>query len=84
MSPAEFNSLPLGEQAIMLWDKGKFSEIWQDGIYKIGIYRMNGHIVSVYYDDNNKNEIVNIRMWDDVSTRDDILLGLVLNWKMNF
>jgi hypothetical protein len=79
MSPEEFNSLPLGEKSIQLWDKGKFTELWENEIYKVGIYQMNGRIVSVCYDDNDKNEIISIRMWNDVSTRKDILERLVLN-----
>lgn len=28
MKPNEYNELPLGEQAIILWDKGKFIHLW--------------------------------------------------------
>lgn len=79
MGVQEFNELPLGEQAIILWDKGKLFQVWQqDEKYKIGIYLLNNSIVSVTYNPKT-GDINTIAMWGTVVNKSMVLENALRN-----
>ncbi|HXP51763.1 MAG TPA: hypothetical protein VN922_17535 [Bacteroidia bacterium] len=76
MKPQEFNELPLGEKAIILWDRGRFIRLYEEnGTYKIGMYLFSNRIISVYYHPQTK-AITDIRMWTDIVNKSDILQSI--------
>jgi len=79
MNAQKFNSLPISEQAIIMWDKGKFLQLWEENpVYKIGIYLLFDKITAVYYD-RNLNAIIKIKMWGSAVDKQEILENTVLN-----
>lgn len=79
MKPNEYNELPLGEQAIILWDKGKFIQLWEGNpAFKIGIYLLFEKVTVVYYD-RNTNTITKIKMLSSSVYKEEILENMVLN-----
>ena len=79
MNQDEFNSLPIGEQAIIIWDKARFIQVWEENpTYKIGVYLLFDKITSVYYD-RGVNTIVKIKMLGTTVDKQDVLKSLILN-----
>ena len=76
MDKKQYNSLPLGEKAIMLWDKGHFVALWEEmGAYKVGVYTLFNQMVSVHYCKDFAN-IAYIKMWGMALDKNEVL-GLV-------
>jgi hypothetical protein len=74
-----YNDLPINQRADILWDKGKFYEQWHDyGKGKIVIYLLFDSIVAVYYDDH-ENKIKDIKMWDKLTAKAEIVASASLN-----
>jgi hypothetical protein len=79
MNTQDYNTLPIGEKALMIWDKGLFLELLQeDGKYKIGFYQLYGSLVSVKYNTTTL-DINDITMWDQTANRKFIVQKIVLN-----
>jgi len=75
----EFNSLPISEQAIMLWGQGMFLELWcEQGKYKVGIYLLYGSLVSVNYNIST-GRIDKIIMFDRSVEKEHILKNIPSN-----
>jgi hypothetical protein len=73
MDVKEYNALPLGEKAIILWDRGKLFQVWQqDEKYKIGIYLLDNSIVAVTYN-LKTGDISTIAMWGAVVNKQQVL-----------
>ena len=79
MEKNEYNALPMSEQAIILWDKGMFVELWQEpGAYKVGMYMLFGQMVSVYYD-KDFTTINSIKMWGFAVHKTEVLGQAVMS-----